>query len=98
MTKMKTTIEILEELKVEAIYCKHSNDEIGNHHYEWSFELDKLEAFRQSVEANFVNRCEPTGMWKASFSGKHHYFVEKLSDMDDGDDAVPLYTLPKETK
>ena len=48
------------------------------------------------VIEEFRGRCEPVGMWKASFNGKHHYVVDSLSDMDEGDDAVPLYTLPIE--
>jgi len=96
---MKTTIELLEDLKVEAIYCKHSNDEIGNHHYEWSFELDKLEAFRLAVEADFLWRCECVAevvefrMAEFSKPSATLNWINPNLDIEQ-----KLYTLPKETK
>ena len=87
---MKSTIELLEELNVEAIQVSHSDDEIGISHIEYSFEVETLEAFRKACEADYKIRCEQVG--------EVGYFNSELvgylrSDIKILPDAY-LFTLP----
>jgi hypothetical protein len=48
----KELIEQLAKEHGEAIEVTHSDDEIGNFHTEYSFDIDQLEAFAKAYQAN----------------------------------------------